>query len=88
MATVAVPTVRRSSDRLLLAGAAVMLTVRCVRRRAVLPAVLSGTAALVLLLPVSPDHMSIQIAVNGLVAFSWTTVLALSLRRAARPDVP
>jgi hypothetical protein len=64
-----------------LAIAALVLTVRCVRRRAVLPAVLNGAAALVLLLPMSPDHMSIQIAVNGLVAFTWTTVLALSLRR-------
>lgn len=64
-----------------LAVAAIVLAVRCVRRRAVLPAVLSGTAALVLLLPMSPDHLSIQIAVNGLVAFTWTTALALSLRR-------
>ncbi|WP_326564275.1 DUF998 domain-containing protein [Micromonospora peucetia] len=66
-----------------LAVAAIVLAVRCVRRRAVLPAVLSGLAALVLLLPMSPDRMSIQIAVNGLVAFTWTTVLALSLRRSA-----
>ncbi|TDB73204.1 DUF998 domain-containing protein [Micromonospora sp. KC721] len=66
-----------------LAIAAIVLTVRHVRRRAVLPAVANGAAALVLLLPMSPDHMSIQIAVNGLVAFTWTTVLALWLRRAA-----
>ncbi|WP_327027694.1 DUF998 domain-containing protein [Micromonospora sp. NBC_01740] len=66
-----------------LAVAATVLAVRCGRRRAVLPAVLSGLAALVLLLPMSPDRMSIQIAVNGLVAFTWTTVLALSLRRPA-----
>ena len=66
-----------------LAVAAIVLTVRCVRRRAVLPAVLNGAAALVLLLPMSPDHMSIQIAVNGLVAFTWTTVVALWLRRSA-----
>ncbi|MBB6347263.1 DUF998 domain-containing protein [Nonomuraea muscovyensis] len=66
-----------------LAVAAIVLAVRCARRRAVLPAVLSGTAALVLLLPMSPGHMSIQIAVNGLVAFTWTTVLALFLRRSA-----
>ncbi|MEU7003178.1 DUF998 domain-containing protein [Nonomuraea sp. NPDC046570] len=64
-----------------LAVAAIVLTVRYVGRRAVLPAVLNGFAALVLLLPMSPDHMSIQIAVNGVVAFTWTTVLALSLRR-------
>ncbi|MEU8110074.1 DUF998 domain-containing protein [Nonomuraea muscovyensis] len=66
-----------------LAVAAIVLAVRCARRRAVLPAVLSGAAALVLLLPMSPGHMSIQIAVNGLVAFTWTTVLALFLRRSA-----
>ncbi|MEU3170052.1 DUF998 domain-containing protein [Streptosporangium sp. NPDC006930] len=64
-----------------LAIAAVVLAVRCARRRAVPAAIGNGTAAIVLLLPMSPDHMSIQIAVNGLVAFTWTTVLALSLRR-------
>jgi hypothetical protein len=63
--------------------AAIVATVRAARRRAVLPAVLNGAAALVLLLPMSPDHMSIHIAVNGLVAFTWTTVVALSLRRHA-----
>ncbi|MFD0900390.1 DUF998 domain-containing protein [Actinomadura sediminis] len=66
-----------------LAIAAVVMTVRCARRRAARPAVLSGAAALVLLVPMSPDHMSVQIAVNGLVAFTWTTVLAVALRRAA-----
>ncbi|MEV0197820.1 DUF998 domain-containing protein [Nonomuraea sp. NPDC050691] len=66
-----------------LAIAAVVLAVRCARRRAVPVAVGSGAAALVLLLPMSPEHMSIQIALNGLVAFTWTTVLALSLRRSA-----
>ncbi|GAA3973210.1 hypothetical protein GCM10023085_64600 [Actinomadura viridis] len=64
-----------------LAVAAIVLAVRCVRRRAVPAAVLNGAAALVLLLPMSPDHMSLQIAANGAVAFTWTTVLALSLRR-------
>jgi hypothetical protein len=64
-----------------LAVAALVLTVRYARRRSAVPAVLSGAAALVLLLPVSPDHMSVQIAVNGLVAFAWTTVLALRLTR-------
>ncbi|WP_339156221.1 DUF998 domain-containing protein [Actinomadura luteofluorescens] len=64
-----------------LAIAAVVMTVRCVRRRAVWPAVLHGAAALVLLVPMSPDHMSLQIALNGLVAFTWTTVVALFLRR-------
>ena len=66
-----------------LAIAAIALTVRCVRRRAVLPAVLNGAGALVLLLPMSPDHVSIQIVVNGLVAFTWTTAVALWLRRSA-----
>ncbi|MGI5171026.1 DUF998 domain-containing protein [Spirillospora sp. CA-253888] len=66
-----------------LAIAAIVMTVRCARRRAVRPAVLNAAAALVLLVPMSPDHMSIQIAVNGLVAFTWTTVLATMLRRAA-----
>ncbi|MFB4270896.1 DUF998 domain-containing protein [Nonomuraea sp. GTA35] len=66
-----------------LAIAAIVLAVRCARRRAVPAAVANGAAALVLLLPMSPEHMSIQIAVNGLVAFTWTTILALSLRRSA-----
>ncbi|MFC4117192.1 DUF998 domain-containing protein [Nonomuraea zeae] len=66
-----------------LAIAAIVLGVRCARRRAVPAAIGNGAAALVLLLPMTPEHMSIQIAVNGLVAFTWTTVLALSLRRPA-----
>ncbi|MFI7420261.1 DUF998 domain-containing protein [Nonomuraea sp. NPDC049684] len=66
-----------------LAAAAAVMSVRCARRRAVASAVLSAVAALVLLVPMSPDRMSVQIAVNGLVAFTWTTVLAVSLRRAA-----
>ncbi|MFH9367756.1 DUF998 domain-containing protein [Streptomyces sp. or20] len=66
---------------LALAVAAVALAVRCVRRAAVLPAVLNAVVAVVLFLPMSPDRMSIQIAVNGLVAFTWTTVVAMSLRR-------
>ena len=61
-----------------LAIAAIVLAVRYARRRAVPAAIGNGAAALVLLLPMSPDHMSIQIAVNGLVAFTW---VALSLRR-------
>ncbi|PWK91638.1 uncharacterized protein DUF998 [Lentzea atacamensis] len=66
-----------------LAVAAIVLTVRYARLRQMRPAVLSGAAAVVLLLPMSPEFMSIQIAVNGLVAFTWTTVVALSLRSAA-----
>lgn len=64
-----------------LAVAAAVLAVRHARRRAVLPTVLGGAAALVLFLPMSPDHMSVQIAANGLVAFSWATAVALWLRR-------
>ncbi|WP_431982705.1 DUF998 domain-containing protein [Streptomyces qinglanensis] len=64
-----------------LAVAAVVLAVRCARRRAALPAVLNAVAALILFLPMSQEHMSVQIAVNGLVAFTWTTVVAASLRR-------
>ncbi|OEV22741.1 hypothetical protein AN219_26975, partial [Streptomyces nanshensis] len=64
-----------------LAVAAVVLAVRCARRRAALPAVLNAVAALILFLPMSQEHMSVQIAVNGLVAFTWTTVVATSLRR-------
>ncbi|MGW0218907.1 DUF998 domain-containing protein [Micromonospora chokoriensis] len=66
-----------------LAVAAIVLTIRYVRRRAALPSALNGFAALILLMPMSPDHTSIQIAVNGLVAFTWTTVVALSLRRSS-----
>ena len=42
------------------------------------------TAPPPLLLPMSPDHMSIQIAVNGLVALAWTTVLGPTLRLTSR----
>ncbi|GAA3630564.1 hypothetical protein GCM10022267_16680 [Lentzea roselyniae] len=66
-----------------LAVAAIVLAVRYARLRQMRPAVSSGAAAVVLLLPMSPEFMSIQIAVNGLVAFTWTTVVALSLRSAA-----
>jgi hypothetical membrane protein len=65
--------------------AVAVLSVRCARRGAPLPAALNAAAALVLMLPVSREHMSIQIAVTGLVAFGWTTALALWLRRSARP---
>ncbi|WP_328663060.1 DUF998 domain-containing protein [Nocardia salmonicida] len=66
-----------------LAIAALVLSVRCLRRRAVLPTAASGLAGLVLLVPMSPEYISIQIAVNGLVAFTWTTVLAIGMRRLA-----
>ncbi|GAA1411621.1 DUF998 domain-containing protein [Oerskovia paurometabola] len=63
-----------------LAAAAVVLTVRAVRARRVLAAVGHGVVGLLLLMPVSPETASLQVAVNGLVAFTWTTVLALRLR--------
>ncbi|MFF2623554.1 DUF998 domain-containing protein [Oerskovia jenensis] len=63
-----------------LAAAAVVLTVRAVRARRVLAAVGHGAVGLALLLPVSPETASLQVAVNGLVAFTWTTILALRLR--------
>ncbi|MGW5381013.1 DUF998 domain-containing protein [Nocardia sp. NPDC003963] len=64
-----------------LAIAALTLSVRCARRRQVPPAVASALAGLVLLVPMSPEYMSVQIAINGAVAFTWTTVVALSRRR-------
>jgi Protein of unknown function (DUF998) len=67
-----------------LAAACIVFTVRKARQRAALPAVLSATAALVFLLPVIPGWASIQVAINGLVAFSWTTAVALGLRKAFR----
>ncbi|MFI1585853.1 hypothetical protein [Embleya sp. NPDC020630] len=63
-----------------------MSTVRCARRRAIGAAVLNGVIATILLSPMSEDHMSIRIAVNGLVAVGWTTALALTFRRVHLPD--
>jgi hypothetical protein len=66
-----------------LAGACIALVVRSIRRRRVGAAIGNGLVALVLLLPMSPTESSIQIAVTGLIAFSWVTVSALRLRRGA-----
>lgn len=66
-----------------LAIAAIVMSVRCARRRALLPAVSNALVGLVLLMPMSPEHMSIQIALNGLIGFTWTTVAALSRRHNA-----
>ncbi|MEK8225887.1 DUF998 domain-containing protein [Oerskovia sp. M15] len=63
------------------AGAAAVLTARAVRAHRALAAVGHGVVALVLLVPVAPETASLQVAVNGLVAFTWTTVVALRLRR-------
>jgi uncharacterized protein DUF998 len=64
-----------------LAAACIVLTVRMARRHAVLAAVLNAGAALLFLAPVNPAWMSIQVAVNGLVAFTWTTAVAVWLLR-------
>ena len=66
-----------------LAAACIVLTVRMVRRRAGWAAVLNACAALVLLAPVNPAWASIQLAVTALVAFTWTTALALRLLRSS-----
>jgi Protein of unknown function (DUF998) len=66
-----------------LAAACIVLTVRMVRRRAGRAAVLNACAALVFLAPVDPAWASIQVAVNGLVAFIWTTAVALWLLRSS-----
>jgi Protein of unknown function (DUF998) len=62
-----------------LAAACIVLTVRMARRRAGWAAALNAAAALVFLAPVHPAWASIQIAFNGLVAFTWTTAVALWL---------
>jgi hypothetical protein len=64
-----------------LAAACIVLAVRMGRRRAGWAAVLNACAALVFLAPVNPAWASIQVAVNGLVAFIWTTAVALWLLR-------
>jgi hypothetical protein len=63
-----------------LAGACIALLVRSIRRRRVWASIGNGLVAVVLLLPMSPTESSIQIAVTGLIAFSWVTVSALRLR--------
>ena len=66
-----------------LAAACIVLTVRMIRRRAGWAAVLSAGTALVLLAPVNPAWASIQLAVTALVAFTWTTALAVWLLRSS-----
>jgi hypothetical protein len=67
-----------------LAAASIVLTVRMARRRHVLAAVVNAAVALIFLAPVHPDWMSIQVAVNALIAFTWTTVVAVSLLRSGQ----
>jgi hypothetical protein len=66
-----------------LAAACIVLAVRMGRCRAGWAAVLNACAALVFLAPVNPAWASIQVAVNGLVAFIWTTAVALWLLRSS-----
>ena len=67
-----------------LALACAAAAVRAVRQRRPGAALGHGVVAVVLLVPVAPAGPSIQIAVTGLVAFTWTTWTALSLRRGVR----
>lgn len=65
---------------MLLAATCIVLVVRSIRERRASAAFGHGLVALVLLLPMSPTESSIQIALSGLVAFTWITVMALRLR--------
>ncbi|MFD3607394.1 hypothetical protein ACFWXA_04880 [Streptomyces atroolivaceus] len=58
-----------------------LITVRCVRRRSVLPDVPDGATVLVPAVSGSPGRMSIRAAANRPVAFSRATLPALSLCR-------
>jgi hypothetical protein len=78
-----VHTAAAAASFLALAGACIALLVRSIRRRRVWASVANGLVALVLLLPMSPTESSVQIAVTGLVAFSWVTASAVDLRRRA-----
>jgi hypothetical protein len=66
-----------------LAVGCIVLGGRSVRRRAIVPAIGNLVVAVILLLPMSSTGASLQIAFNGVVAFTWTTVHALWLRRLA-----
>ncbi|GAA1528038.1 DUF998 domain-containing protein [Kribbella lupini] len=64
-----------------LAVACIVLVVDAVRRRSAKAAVGHGVVAVVMLLPMSPTESSLQIALTGVVAFTWTTLYAVQLRR-------
>ncbi|MGH3338605.1 MAG: DUF998 domain-containing protein [Propionibacteriaceae bacterium] len=66
-----------------LAAACIVLAVRMGRRRAGWATMLNACAALVFLAPVNPAWASIQLAVTALIAFTWTTAVALWLRRSS-----
>lgn len=68
---------------LALAVACIVLMIRAIRARQIAAAVGHGAVAVALLLPTSPTESSIQIALTGLVAFTWLTVMALRLRAEA-----
>ncbi|WP_082494856.1 DUF998 domain-containing protein [Cellulomonas sp. Leaf334] len=64
-------------------------TVHAIRAHAPLRAVLSGITTILLVLPSSPDYASIQLAVTGLIALTWTTALAARLYGSrSRIDAP
>jgi hypothetical protein len=66
-----------------LAAACIVLAVRMGRHRAGWAAMLNACAALVFLAPVNPAWASIQLAVTAPVAFTWTTAVAMWLRRSS-----
>ncbi|MEV4753243.1 DUF998 domain-containing protein [Streptosporangium sp. NPDC049248] len=59
-----------------LAAAVVVALVRAIRGRRVAAAIGDGIVALVLLLPVMPEIASVQVAITGVFAFGWCTVVA------------
>jgi hypothetical protein len=66
-----------------LAAACIVLAVRMGRRRAGRATMLNALAGLIFLAPVHPAWASIQLAVTALVAFTWTTAVALWLLRSS-----
>lgn len=62
-----------------LALAALVSLVQATRERRLWPALGNGVVALALLLPVSPEFASVQVAATGLFAFGWCTVVAARL---------
>src|SRR5215203_1398413 len=66
-----------------LAAACIVLAVRMGRRRAGWATMLNACAALVFLAPVNPAWASIQLALTALVAFTWTTAVAVWLLRSS-----
>ncbi|MFG1635434.1 DUF998 domain-containing protein [Pseudonocardia alni] len=81
-----VHTAAAAASFLALAGACIALLVRSIRRRQFWISTGNGLVALALLVPVSPTGSSIQIAVTGLIAFTWVSVCALRLRRHTYTD--